>query len=330
MKRRNFLNRLLASSVLVKSLFSETRQKKSTTSIDTSQDTDQIVIKVLGTAQDGGLPQIGCYCHNCLRAREEPSYARLISSIAIFDLEEVKYYLLDATPDIRIQIEAAQQRLHLEKAGSKNAPHGIVLSHAHIGHYTGLMFFGYEAMSANKLPVFCSQQMRKFLSANGPWNQLINLKNISIQPIEADKKFYLTKKIAVTPFQVPHRREYSDTLGFIISGSRKKLLYISDIQSWEAWKRSIEEEAAKVDIALLDGTFYNSQELPQRNLSQIGHPFIQDTIDKLKNVVKKGKTKIYFTHLNHSNLALDPDGEARQKIENEGFALASEGMEFYL
>ncbi len=330
MKRRNFLNGLLASSALVKTLFAETKKKKSPFSRKANQEAAEVVIKVLGTAQDGGLPQIGCYCRNCLRARRDPGYARLISSLAIFDLEEKNFFIVDATPDIRAQLDAAHQRLHLEKAGSKNPPHGILLSHAHIGHYTGLIFFGYEAMSTDRLPVFCSQRMKRFLSDNGPWNQLVSLKNISIHEIEPDKKFYLTKRIAVTPFQVPHRHEYSDTLGFLIRGPRKKLLYISDIQSWDTWQRSIEEEADKVDIALLDGTFYSNQELLGRYFSQIGHPFIKTTIKILKNVIKKGRTKIYFTHLNHSNLALDPQREARKKVEEEGFFLASDGMEFYL
>jgi len=330
MKRRNFLSGLLASSALAKTLFAETKKKKPPFPGKANQDAAKVVIKVLGTAQDGGYPQVGCYCPNCLRARRESGYARLISSLAIFDLEENKFFMVDATPDIRVQLEAAHQRLHLKKTDSKNPPHGILLSHAHIGHYTGLVFFGYEAMSTDRLPVFCSQRMRRFLSDNGPWGQLVSLKNISIQPIEADKKFYLTKRIAVTPFLVPHRHEYSDTLGFLICGPRKKLLYISDIQSWDAWQRSIEEEADKVDIALLDGTFYSDQELPGRSLSQIGHPFIKTTIKILKNVIKKGRTKIYFIHLNHSNLALDPRGEARKKVEEEGFFLAHDGMEFYL
>lgn len=330
MKRRNFLNSLVVSGALAKNLTSKYKQEKLSISPQTTQIASSVVIKVLGTAQDGGLPQIGCYCPNCLRARRETDYARLISSLAILDLKEKKFFLLDATPDIRVQFEMAHQRLQLEKTGSRNAPQGILLSHAHIGHYTGLIFFGYEAMSADKLPVFCSQKMSQFLTENGPWSQLVNLKNISIQLLETDRKFHLSKKIMVVPFRVPHRHEYSDTLGFLISGPRKKLLYISDIQNWDAWERSIEEEAEKVDIALLDGTFYSPEELPGRNLSQIGHPLIQATIKKLKHITKKGRIKIYFTHLNHTNLALDPEGQARKKVENEGFWLATDGMEFYL
>jgi len=250
--------------------------------------------------------------------------------LAILDLKEEKFFLLDATPDIRVQSDIVCERLGLIKAGSKNSPDGVLLTHAHIGHYTGLMFFGYEAMSTYKLPVFCSARMKSFLSHNGPWSQLVDLENIFPHILSLDKKFSLTPRISITPFKVPHRDEYSDTLGFTISGKKRKLLYIPDIQNWEAWKRPVVEVVKKVSLALLDGTFYSSEELPGRDISQIGHPFIQNSLEILRSIVRKGGPKVYFTHLNHTNLALDPEGDARRKIEEEGFYLASDGMEFYL
>jgi len=289
-----------------------------------------VLIKVLGTAQDGGIPQLGCYCQNCLRARKNPRFARLVSSLAILDLKERKYFLLDATPDIRLQADNALGRLGGIKQGRKNAPHAVVLTHAHIGHYTGLMFFGYEAMSTQELPVYCSPRLQNFLTQNGPWSQLVSLKNISIRTIFPGKEFLLTPRISLTPLLVPHRDEYSDTFGFRISGERKSLLYISDIQSWEAWDRSIVEETGKADISLLDGTFYSQDELPGRNISEIGHPLIQTSLKTLRNSVQREKKQVFFTHLNHSNPALDPEGEARKEIRKAGFDLASEGMEFFV
>ncbi len=294
------------------------------------KDETDVLVKVLGTAQDGGLPQIGCYCKNCLMAREDERYSRLISSIAIIDLGEKKFFILDATPDIRIQSDLAFNRVALRKQGRKNSPHGVLLTHAHIGHYTGLMFFGYESISTHKLPVYCSSSMKNFLSNNGPWSQLVSLENISFHVISLEKEFLLTPRISFTPFLVPHRDEYTDNLGFRISGEKRELLYVPDIQSWKAWNRSIVEETRKSDVALLDGTFYSSEELPGRDISKIGHPFIKTSLETLKNVADEGKTKIYFTHLNHSNLALDPEGEARKEVEEKGFGIASEGIEFFL
>jgi len=329
MRRRDFLNAWIGSLAGLPVLASHPFQAFPKEQKRRIQETD-VLVKVLGTAQDGGIPQLGCYCENCLRAREEPGFSRLISSLGLFDLEERNFFLLDATPDIRVQSYVAYERLGKEKSGSKNFPQAVLLTHAHIGHYTGLMFFGYESISTSELPVYCSERMGSFLTSNGPWSQLIHYKNISLHSISSDREFFLSPRLSLTPFRVPHRDEYSDTVGFVVSGRKKKLLYIPDIQGWQTWKKSIVEEVKKVDIALLDGTFYGPEELPGRDLSRIGHPFIKSSVKLLEKLAKRGKTKIYFTHLNHSNLALDPEGRARKEIEAEGFRLAEEGMEFYI
>jgi len=169
--------------------------------------------------------------------------------------------------------------------------------------------------------------MKEFLANNGPWSQFIKQDNISPVVLSPNDKRPLTPQVSVIPFQVPHRDEFSDTLGLVISGSRKKILYIPDIQNWAAWERSVIEAVDEVDAALLDGTFYSPDELPGRDLSGIGHPFIKDSMDLLKKAAQKGKTTIYFTHFNHSNPALDPDGEARKSILERGFHMADEGLE---
>jgi len=287
-------------------------------------------VKVLGTAQDGGVPHIGCSCPNCQKAWQDPRFSRLISSLAVFDFEAHKIFFIDATPDIRVQTQMIMNLRSTKKNPRGFVPDGVLLTHAHIGHYTGLMFYGYEAQSTDNLQVYCSKRMSEFLAANGPWSQLVSLKNIALRTIEPDKAFLLTPHVSVTAFQVPHRNEYSDTFGFKIRGRQATLLYIPDIHSWEAWDRSIVEEVKKADEALLDGTFYSADELASRDLSSIGHPFISHSMQVLKDIAKEGKTRIFFTHLNHSNFALDPEGEPRKKIKEQGFHLAWDGMEFFL
>ncbi len=289
-----------------------------------------ILVKVLGTAQDGGIPQIGCYCPNCQQARKDPRFSRLISSLAILDLRNNKAYIIDTTPDLRAQYDQIHERLERKKIGKKNIPDGILLTHAHIGHYPGLIFYGFESLSTQNLPVYCSKRMGNFLSNNGPWDQLVRLKNISLKILEPPKKINLSENISLVPFNVPHRDEYSDTLGLKIIGPNKSLLYIPDIQSWSGWNQSIKEEVEKTDIAILDGTFFSSAELPGRDLTKIGHPFITTSLKILKNSVKSGRKKVFFTHLNHTNLALNPEGKERKAVVEAGCGIASEGMEFFL
>lgn len=329
MKRRRFISACLGATAGLRA--AQLAGRGSSSSFGKKPPAESsLLVKVLGTAQDGGLPQIGCYCENCLRARQDPSFPRLVSSLGLIDFLERKSFLVDATPDLRTQAAVLHERLGLEKKGRKNRPDAVLLTHAHIGHYTGLAFFGYEAMAAESVPVYSSERMQKFLASNGPWDQLIRFGNISIQVLPLDEKIHLTNRLSVEAFSVPHRDEYSDTLGFIFGGEKRKLLYIPDIQSWEAWGRRIQDEITKVDIALLDGTFFSQEELPGRDLSQIGHPPIVHSMALLHEAIKRRGLEVYFTHLNHTNPALDPESKARKDLEEQGFKIAPEGREFFL
>ncbi len=331
MKRRDFVKAGLSTVAGTRALSQASGLRASPRSPfqSPSEDAD-VIVKVLGTAQDAGFPHIGCYCPNCQRARKDSSLARLKPSLAVLDRKEKKAFIVDASPDIDRQFDMVHERMGYDSAAGINAPHAILLTHAHIGHYTGLMFYGYEGLSASRIPVYCTLKMARFLEENGPWSQLVRYENIALQIIRPEEKTSLSPRIAFVPLLVPHRDEYSDTVGFIVAGPTKKLLYIPDIQSWEAWNRSIRKEVEQVDYAILDGTFYSPDELPDRDLSKIGHPFITASMDVLGPVAKSGKTRINFTHLNHTNSTLDPDGPAQKEIRKKGFHLASDGMEIAL
>lgn len=331
MKRRDFMKAGLSAVAGTRalSIASGFRASPRSPFQPPSKDAD-VIVKVLGTAQDAGYPQTGCYWPNCQRARKEPALARLKPSIAVLDMKEKRAFIVDASSDIGPQFDMVHERMVYDSVAEFNAPHAILLTHAHIGHYTGLMFYGYEGLSASRIPVYCTSKMARFLEENGPWSQLVRYENIALQIIRPEEEISLTPRISFTPLLVPHRDEYSDTVGFIIAGPKKSLLYIPDIQSWEAWNRSIKEEVRRTDYAILDGTFFSPDELPGRDLSKIGHPFITASMDVLGPVAKSGKTRIYFTHLNHTNLALDPDGPEQKEITKKGFHLASDGMEIML
>ncbi len=331
MRRRAFLHIFLGSAAgLNINLFCGSLKNPQKDPSNKPQQAANVLVIVLGTAQDGGLPHIGCSCLNCQKAWQDSRFSRLISSLAIFDLAANKVFLIDTTPDIRAQTRMLMDRMKASQSPSRFAPDGVLLTHAHIGHYSGLMFYGYEAQATDKLPVYCSKRMAEFLAKNGPWNQLVSQKNIVTHTVEPEKAISLTPQVSVTAFQVPHRDEYTDTFGFKIKGPQGSLLYIPDIHSWESWDRSVVEEVKKVNIALLDGTFFSPDELPSRDLSSIGHPFIIHSMEILEDIAREGKTRIFFTHLNHTNLALDPEGEPRRAVERQGFHLASDGMEFSL
>src|SRR5207253_749477 len=120
-------------------------------------------------------------------------------------------WLIDATPDFPSQLRT------LDEAAPRaaNAPllDGILLTHAHIGHYLGLAQLGREVLGAHAIRVYAMPRMRAFLEANGPWDQLVRLHNIELTPLTAGVEVALNERIAITPLVVPHRDEYSETVG---------------------------------------------------------------------------------------------------------------------
>jgi pyrroloquinoline quinone biosynthesis protein B len=288
-------------------------------------------VRVVGTAQDGGLPHAACTCNNCEIARRHPDRKGHIASLALVLPVSGKVYLIDATPDIRDQLYALRDVRHpVEGRVDRETLDGIFLTHAHIGHYLGLAFFGFEAVHTGGLPVWSTPRMGEFLSDNGPWSQLVELNNITLWEIVPGAAVELEEGVTVTAIRAPHRDEYADTLGYRIDGPSRSLFYLPDTDSWAAWTHPLPEALAGIDFALLDGTFFSLDELPGRRVESIGHPLIRQTMDLLEESVQTSGLEVFFTHLNHSNPALDPGSPERKEIESRGFRVLEEGQEFEL
>ncbi|MDF1672375.1 MAG: MBL fold metallo-hydrolase [Vicingaceae bacterium] len=283
-------------------------------------------IVILGTIQDAGSPQIGCRKSCCIDLFNSPDKNRKVVSLGLIDKDDNKTYLFEATPDI-----ASQSKILKGFAGVENEiPNGIFLTHAHIGHYTGLMYLGKEAMNADSIPVFAMPKMKVFLSENGPWSQLVTNKNISIKGINNAFKIQLSPKLTVSPILVPHRDEFSETVGYIITGTNKSALFIPDIDKWEKWDRDIITMIKDVDYAFLDGTFYDGEEINNRNISEIPHPFIIESMEKFNDLPPSEKSKIHFIHFNHTNPVINSSSKHAKNIINNGFNIASINQTFEL
>lgn len=298
----------------------ETQLKKVNSTVTPKQ-----YITVLGVAQDGGYPHIGCKKDCCISVHKKESQRRSVVSLGLVDLENQQKWLFDATPDMHTQL-ADLELNHLQK---EQIIDGVFITHAHIGHYTGLMYFGREALGKKDIPVFAMPKMQDFIKNNGPWNQLVSLENIILKNLQHDSTIILNNKLKVTPFLVPHRDEYSETVGYKIEGKQKTALFIPDIDKWEKWHKSIIEEVKKVDYAFLDATFFNQSEV-KRAISEVPHPFVVETVALFKNESLATKNKIYFIHFNHTNPTLQKDSQERKSVEKLGFHFANKGDEFEL
>ncbi len=261
---------------------------------------------VLGIAQDGGMPHAGCTKSPCADARAGKRPAEKVSCVGLMNRELGLAYIIDATPDFPAQ-------LHALTGGQ--APDGIFLTHAHIGHYTGLMYLGKEVMAAKSVPVYGTERMTEFLKRNGPWSLLVDNRYIELRTLTPDHAVALPGGLRITPMLVPHRDEFTDTVGFLIEGPRTKALFIPDIDKWEKWSRRVRDVADGVDYLLLDGTFGSMAELPNRNIADVPHPLMSET----RKQVKGTRAKLWFIHVNHSNPALV-----------DGKDVAREGMTFEL
>ena len=285
-----------------------------------------IKLIVLGIAQDAGYPQLNCYKPHCMPAWKNPNLKKLATSLGLIDEINNKKYLFEATPDIRQQM----YNLHKIAPDDDYSFAGIFLTHAHMGHYTGLMHFGREAAGTKNIKVFAMPKMKQFLTHNAPWSQLVDLKNIEIQDLQHQHSQILSNNISVTPLLVPHRDEFSETVGFKISGPDKTVLFIPDINKWHKWNMDIIAEIKKVDYALLDATFYQNGEIPNRDMSEIPHPFVEESMQLFSGLSTTDKNKIFFIHFNHSNPLLQANSKAKKNVNLNGFNIAYEGMEFEL
>jgi len=272
-------------------------------------------LKILGVVQDGGFPHLG----NNKTCCDNVDQNRYVTSILLTNNLNNESYLFDASPDINEQLNFMGDRI-------KKDLKGIFLTHAHIGHYTGLMYFGREALNSRLINVYAMPRMKKFLEKNGPWSQLVELQNISIKQISNNSKISIDPNVIVQPIEVPHRGEFSETVGYKIYGPNKTLLFIPDIDKWYLWEKSIIDEIKKVDYALIDATFYDSKEVNYRDVSEIPHPFVVESLELFDPIKQKEKNKIFFIHLNHTNPLLNDNSEEYQYIINKGYNVAKEGM----
>ena len=280
-------------------------------------------ITVLGVAQDAGYPQMNCEKSCCKEVWKDPSLRRMVSCLGLTDPQTKQHWLLDATPDFKDQWQVLKSALPGKLAG-------VLLTHGHIGHYTGLMHLGREAWGSKNIPVYAMPRMANYLRTNGPWSLLSELNNIKLQELKADSNFQFNSQISIEAIGVPHRDEFSETVGFRVIGPSKSLLFIPDIDKWQRWERSIAEEISKVDYAFLDGTFFRDGEIPGRSMAEIPHPFIKESLDLFASLPQEERQKIHFIHFNHTNPVLKEGSAEFKEVIDLGCKVAKEGQRIAL
>lgn len=263
---------------------------------------------ILGSAQDGGVPHLGCGCTQCTAAREGGAAPRSAASMKVSDEGRGVNYLFDISPDIRHHV-------------GDDFIDGIFLSHAHLGHVTGLLYLGKEAANAEEVPVYCSETVAEFLQNTSPYRLLVDRNNIDVNTF-AGSKAENVMGITVTPVPVENKGYVpTDTYGFVIRTQETTLFYVSDL---DEWTEDALDRVREADIAIVDGCFWSREEIER--YESVPHPPMQESMELLADM----DTEIYFTHMNHTNPVIDPDSDERAAVEDAGFNVVEDGMEIEL
>lgn len=271
-------------------------------------------LKILGTMQDGGHPHIGCQKKCCAAAWKSKQLKRLVVSLGIVDEKNNKKWLIECTPDLKFQ---------LQELGGLD---GIFITHGHVGHFAGLLQLEKCMLNTKAVPVWMMPQLQDMIIFNRPWKELVERKNIIPKALSNQQTINLGEDLEIIPFLVNHRDDFTETVGFKIIGPSKTVLFIPDVDNWQLSSFDLKQEIEEVDLAFLDGTFFNAQEVQHRDVKKIRHVFIEETMKLLKDLSKINKQKVNFIHFNHTNPVLKTPNLVLEK----GFNLAQENQEILL
>ena len=288
-----------------------------------SDESNKVQLIVLGVAQDAGFPQAACRKSCCAAAWKDKSLRRHPACVAVVDHGSGQRWLFECTPHFPDQLNLLDQFAEPEK--SKLGLDGIFLTHAHVGHYAGLIHLGFEVIGASKVNVHAMPRMSKYLKTNGPWSQLVKFENINLSPLKDGTAVQINERVTVTPFRVPHRDEYSETVGFKISGPSKTVVFLPDIDKWNKWNKKIEDVIDDCDVAYLDGSFFENGEIPGRDMSLIPHPFVQESIQQFSAMEQEQRNRVRFIHFNHTNPILIEGSPQEKQVLRAGMHVARQG-----
>jgi len=281
------------------------------------------MITLLGTAQDGGRPQVGCVEDCCKDLSHDES--RWPVSLGILD-KSGRGHIIDTSRHLGEQL-----RLWYHPPLAS-----VLLTHAHFGHTDGLGLLGRETMNLKGIDLHVSASMHELIEKTPQWAIMQDQGVFSTHIFCSGKEISLGLGLIVEPIEVPHRAELSDMHAFVIRGPSKSLLYLPDHDSW---KDTLQAHGVstmrdwftllRIDIALLDGTFWSYDELPPNRQQGVPHPPVKEQIKEL-GVRRASDPEIYFIHLNHTNPLNRQDSDELCLVRAAGWDVCTQGQQFIL
>jgi pyrroloquinoline quinone biosynthesis protein B len=312
--------------------------------------TTEMIIKILGSAAGGGFPQWNCNCRNCAAVRAgNPGFkARTQSSLAV-SRDGVSWALLNASPDLRQQLNDTPQ-LHADpKAGLRHSPiKAAVLTNGDVDHVIGLI----NLREAQPFSIYASDRVLDVIRTNSVFQVLAESLVPRIE-ITLDKPFKLEGAsvdlgLTVEAFAVPGKvalyledtssadfgSQEGDTIGLKITDplDKKSFFYIPGCAAVD------EKLAARLEgasIVFFDGTLFTDNEMIEQGLlnktgARMGHTSMSGASGSIAAFSKLGVGRRIYVHINNSNPALDENSPARKTVEGAGWEVGYDGMEVRL
>jgi pyrroloquinoline quinone biosynthesis protein B len=237
----------------------------------------------------------------------------------VVDEKGGRAWLIDASPDLPRQLEMVVDALPGPKRSGIPLS-GVLLTHIHMGHYWGLGHLGKEGTMPSGLPVLGPPRTAEFLTRNSPFCEMAAWGALEIRSVEPGEDLEFGKGVGFCPVEVPHRDDFSDTVAWTVMGPRWKVLYAPDMDVMED---AFVDLVSRVDMAIIDGTFYTREEIPGA-MDTVPHPPVTETMVRLRTALEGG-TRVAYTHLNHTNPLCDPRSPEFGHLVSQGFGVLMDG-----
>jgi pyrroloquinoline quinone biosynthesis protein B len=302
-----------------------------------------VKVRVLGSAAGGGFPQWNCGCFNCREGRRLSGHARprTQESVAV-SADGESWFLINASPEIRAQIEACPE---LWPKAERHSPlAGILLTNGDLDHCLGLL----SLRESHPLVLYTTDAVRAgFTEDNVLYRTLerfpgqVTWRRLELgqeQPLGGDPGGLRVTAIPAPgklPLHLEGRREPSaeDSVGFMIrQGSGRALAYFSGVAGPSP---EIEQALNEAAVVFFDGTFWSSDELiaaglGTRRAEEMAHWPVGGPEGSLRFLSRsQGGSGIYI-HINNTNPILREDSAERKAVESAGVQVAYDGMELEL
>ncbi|UCD44453.1 MAG: MBL fold metallo-hydrolase [Candidatus Bathyarchaeota archaeon] len=296
-----------------------------------------MIVTVLGSGSNGGVPQWDCCCPACTRAREDPRLRRTRSSVAV-SVDGARHVLVDASPDLKFQLEAVGLTPIPDEAvhGRHNRVDAVLLTHGHGDHCVGLAEF--STGKSFEIPVHAPEDLIRFLFGDPDdsnfFGDLGRLASNYVTPhvLDDSGRLELLDGLHVSGFEINHTDRLEDgtcfpssTFGYELEADGSRLVYTSDLG---LLTNNLLERVKGSDLFMLDATFWWDDELTRlsgirKTSYELGHVPVEESVEMLRDL---DVDRIVYTHLNHTNPMLDPMQPMADIVKNAGFEIAHDGM----